>query len=52
MDDKRYSVYQIIHVYLFGRYQAYRADGLFQHIGFDDFVRPVCTAPMAEDGET
>lgn len=51
MVKKRYSVYQVILAYLFGRYQAYREDGLFQDIGFDDFVRLVCEAPIAEGGE-
>lgn len=51
MKDKRYSVYQVILAYLFGRYQAYRENGLFQDIGFDDFIRWVCKAPIAEEGE-
>lgn len=52
MVKKQYSVYQVILAYLFGRYQAYRENGLFQDIGFDDFVRLVCEAPIAEEGET
>ena len=44
MAEKRYSVYQVILAYLFGRYQAYREDGMFQNIGFDEFVRLVCKA--------
>lgn len=45
MEDKRFNVYQIVLAYLFGRYQAYKAEGLFQNIGFNDFVRAVCAAP-------
>lgn len=51
MVKKQYSVYQVILAYLLGRYQAYREDGLFQDIGFEDFVRLVCKAPIAKDGE-
>lgn len=51
MVKKRYSVYQVILAYLFGRYQAYREDGLLQDIGFDDFVRLVCKASIEEEGK-
>ena len=51
MVKKRYSVYQVILAYLFGRYQAYIEDGMFKDIGFDDFVRLVCKASIAEEGE-
>lgn len=49
MVKKRYSIYQVILAYLFGRYQAYREDGLFQDIGFKDFVRLVCEEPIAKE---
>jgi hypothetical protein len=44
MENKRYSIYQVILAYLLGRYQAYREDGLFQYTSFKDFVRLVCTS--------
>ncbi len=42
MYEKQYSVYQIILAYLFGRYQAYREDGLFKDTSFKEFVMLVC----------
>ena len=49
MEDRRFNVYQIVLAYLFGRYQAYKAEGLFQNTGFNDFVRAVCAAPEEDE---
>lgn len=39
---KKYSIYQIILAYLYGRYAAYREEGFLADMSFDDFVRMVC----------
>lgn len=44
LNTKKYSAYQIILAYLFGRYTAYRDDGLFQDTSFRDFIRMVLTS--------
>lgn len=31
MEDKQFNVYQIVLAYLFGRYQAYKAEGRAAH---------------------
>lgn len=35
---KKYTVYQIIFAYLFGRYTAYREEGHFKDFTFKEFV--------------
>ena len=49
MKQKKYSVYQVVLAYLFGRYQVYREERFFDHISFQDFLRMVLMADERGD---